>query len=128
MDIIKKVFETLGMEVYTNVLAEKLELDLVIIENTSRRPLIYVIEAKSRPKHKLLYQLLDRVGLSDYVYAALPIKHYLYLLGIPEPVGSLAVDTDNQVVYEVKKPIYVGNGWKLLEKLRSRPPRDNQQS
>ncbi|MEM2007255.1 MAG: hypothetical protein QW154_06430 [Sulfolobales archaeon] len=114
------------MAVYTNVLVGKLELDLVALENNSDRPLIYVIEVKSRPKHKLLHQLLNRVGLSDYVYAALPVKHYSYLLEIPEPAGSLAVDANYQIIYEIKKPIYIGNGWKLLEILRSRPLRVDQ--
>lgn len=115
------------MEIHSNVLVENLELDLIAVENASSRPLIYVIEVKSRPKHKLLYQLLSRVGISDYIYAALPIRHYSYLFEIPEPAGSLAVDIDNEVVYEIKRPTYIGNGWKLLEALRSRPLQCNQQ-
>lgn len=120
---IERILKNLGMEVYTNVLIDRLELDLVAIENAGGRPLIYIVEVKSRPKYKLLNQVLSRVGLSDYVYAALPVKHYFYLLEVPEPAGSLAVDADNQVIYEIKRPTYVGNGWRLLEVLRSRPLR-----
>lgn len=118
----------MGMETYSNVLVEDLELDLIAIEGTGSRPLIYVVEAKSRPKRKLICQLLNRVRFSDYVYAALPVRHYSYLLGVPEPAGSIAVDVDNGIVYELKKPTYVGNGWRLLEALRSRPLRYNQRS
>ncbi|MEM0066233.1 MAG: hypothetical protein QW459_02745 [Sulfolobales archaeon] len=114
------------MDVYSNVIVGELEIDLVAFEDSRSRPLIYVIEVKSRPKQKLFHQLLKRVGLSDYVYAALPVKHYSYLLEIPEPVGSLAVDANRQIVYEIKKPTYVGNGWRLLEMLRSRPLRIDQ--
>ncbi len=123
--MVERVFKSLGMEVRTNVLVGGLELDLVAIEGSDRRPLVYVVEAKSRPKWKLLEQLLSRVELSDYVYAALPLRHYSYLLEVPEPAGSLAVDPENQVVYEIRRPAYVGNGWKLLKLLGSRPPRDN---
>ncbi|MEM4775448.1 MAG: hypothetical protein QXU65_03190 [Sulfolobales archaeon] len=111
------------MDVYSNVVVGELEIDLVALEDGGSRPLIYVVEVKSRPKQKLLHQLLKRVSLSDYVYAALPVRHYSYLLEVPEPLGSLAVDANHQVVYEIKKPTYIGNGWRLLEIMRSRPPR-----
>ena len=111
------------MEVYTNVLVGGVELDLVAVESLPGRPVVYVVEVKSRPKSKLLNQVLNRLEVSDYVYAALPVRHYFYLLWVPEPVGSLAVDLENMVVYEIKKPKYVGNGGRLLEELRSRPLR-----
>ncbi len=113
------------MEVRTNVFVGGLELDLVALEDSGVRPRVYVVEAKSRPKLKLLQQLLSRVELSDYVYAALPLRHYPYLLEVPEPLGSLAVDPDNQAVYEVRRPAYIGNGWRLLGLLGSRPLRDS---
>ncbi|MCS7099614.1 MAG: hypothetical protein RMH84_02600 [Sulfolobales archaeon] len=118
--------KNVGMRVYTNVFVDKLEVDLVAIEPAGRKPLVYVVEVKTRPKQKLLHQLLSRVSLADYVYAALPIRHYPYLLEIPRPAGSIGIDVDGHSIYEIKKPVYLGNGWKLLELVGSRPPQSGQ--
>jgi hypothetical protein len=109
------------MEVYTNILVDGVELDLVALDRQGGRTLVYVVEVKSRPKRKLLEQVLGRVGMSDYVYVALPARYYPFLLEVPPPIGSLAVELGSRAVYEIRRASYLGNGRRLLEKLRSRP-------
>lgn len=121
LGVVRRVFEEVGMEVYTNILVDGVELDLVALDRQGSRTVVYVVEVKSRPKRKLLEQVLSRVSISDYVYVALPARYYPFLLEVPPPVGSLAVELDSQIVYEIRKASYLGNGRRLLEKLRSRP-------
>ncbi len=102
-------------------MVDGVELDLVALDHQGGRILVYVVEVKSRPKRKLLEQVLTRVHMSDYVYVALPARYYPFLLEVPPPAGSLAVELSSQAVYEIRKASYVGNGRRLLEKLRSRP-------
>lgn len=123
ISLLKEVLGQLGMEVYTNVFIGNIELDIVAIERASTRPIVHVVEVKTRPKSKLIYQILDRVKLSDYIYAALPAKHYPYLNQLPEVAGLLIVDAERQAIYEIRKARYIGNGWRLLELLGSRPLR-----
>jgi hypothetical protein len=125
VSLLKGVLGQLGMEVYSNVLIDGVELDVVAIERARTRPIVHVVEVKSRPKSKLLYQILSRTRLSDYVYAALPARHYLYLKELPEVAGFLVVDIERQTIYEVKKAKYVGNGWRLLELLGVSPSTGN---
>lgn len=112
------------MEVYSNLFIDGTELDLVAIERVGTRPMVHVVEVKSRPKSKLIHQILSRIKLSDYVYAALPAKYYLYLNQLPEVAGLLVVDVERRAVYEIRKAKYVGNGWRLLELLGTRPLRE----
>lgn len=121
IDLVGRLFRNLGMEVYTNLVIGGLELDLVAVEDLGDRSAVYVVEVKSKPKSRLLDQVLSRIRISDYVYAALPARHYLYLFEIPEPIGSLVIDLENMAIYEIRKPRYLGNGRRILESLRSRP-------
>jgi len=114
--IIQRLAEKLrnvGFEVYTHVVLDGLEIDVVAFEYQKSRPLVYIYEVKSRAKSRLLKQISRRVDLADYLYVVVSLNLYPWVLKKLEPFVGLILYIDKDL-YIVRKADFLGRGEKLL--------------
>jgi len=118
--IIQRLVEKLrgvGFEVYTHVVLDGMELDVVAFEYQRRRPVVYVYEVKSRAKSKLLKQISRRADLVDYLYVVVPLNLYPWVLKKLESFVGLVLYM-NSDIYIVRKACFLGRGERLLQLLK----------
>jgi len=109
-----RFFNSIALYIGVHVRVHDFEVDALIIEPGVERPSVYMVEAKRKPKVKLIRQIRRRCEFSDYVYVVLPYTAYSWALKyIPTYVGIVIVDRGlNPHVIRLAK--WLGNGEEIL--------------
>ena len=116
IESVVSLLRSVGFIVMRNVEVGGVEVDVLAIELVPPRPMIYVVEAKRRPKRKLIKQLERRSRFADYVYAAVPLYMYAWAVSRIDPLYGIMVFHRGEVRV-LRMARYIGNGVNLLREL-----------
>ncbi len=121
IDVVVSKMANCGFRVYKNIVVNGVEIDVLGLEylESSPRPLVYVVEVKSRPKPKTYKQLMKRMMFTDYLYIAIPYQYYTWALTrLDREIGIMVIlDSDVRILRFAK---YLGRGSKILEYLNTK--------
>jgi hypothetical protein len=114
VDALYQKLSSLGLKVYKNVVLPCCEVDVIAVEGSAPRPLVYVFEVKTRVKPKLVKQVFKRFLFSDYVYVVVPYKIVAHLYSkVDGSVGIVVYYNGDFYIYRFAK--LLGNGYRLLD-------------
>jgi len=116
VESVASLLRSVGFVVMRNIEVGGVEVDVLAIEIVPPRPLVYVIEAKRRPKRKLIKQLERRSRFADYVYAAVPVYMYSWAVSRIDPSYGIMVFHRGEVRV-LRLARYLGNGIHLIREL-----------
>ncbi|MCS7111147.1 MAG: hypothetical protein N3D82_00320 [Ignisphaera sp.] len=109
----------LGYDVYSNFRFMGLEFDVMAVELSKEfwRPLVHIFEVKVRAKPKIVDQIEKRLGMADYLYIVVPYGLYPWILRKINNLTGVIIYKDDDL-YVFKTPVFIGNGYRILMRMR----------